>query len=190
MDREVDAAVRSAVARGRGGDSEALHYLYTRFHGAVRDHAMAIVKDPFEAEDIAHIAFLKVITQLESYDEDRGPFRAWVLRVARNAAIDQVRRRRDVLCAELPEPRRPPAMGPPAIHGTMVIRQAMGTLPVAQAEVVLLRLMLGYTPPEIAALTGRSVSSVNNLLHRGRLALRLVIGELGEGHEPPMQIAA
>jgi RNA polymerase sigma-70 factor (ECF subfamily) len=59
------------------------------------------------------------------------------------------------------------------------IREALLELPRDQREVVVLRHVAGFSPPEIATLTGRSVGSIHGLHHRGRRALAAGLLEQG-----------
>ena len=100
--------------------------------------------------------------------EPRGgsSFSSWLMTLARNAAVDQLRRRRDTL----PEQALDDAVldGP----GPSSLRTAMSTLPTAQRDVILLRHVVGLSPGEIAARMGRTESSIHGLHNRGRAALR------------------
>ena len=81
---------RYAVVRAQGGDPEAVRFLYV----ATRTTSMGRVGDPpddHEAEDITQQVFAELMTTLVRYDERGVPFFAWLLRMARNAAIDHLR---------------------------------------------------------------------------------------------------
>src|SRR6185503_2977993 len=83
-----------AIARVvEDGDAEALQGLYLRYSGPVYRHVRAVIRDEHEAQDLTQLVFLKLIAALGGYDPRHGPFRPWLLRVARNLAIDEIRRR-------------------------------------------------------------------------------------------------
>jgi hypothetical protein len=62
--------------------------LYVRYADDVQDYVESIVRDRHEAEDITQNVFAKLITAIAGY-ERQGPFAAWLLRVARDAALEQ-----------------------------------------------------------------------------------------------------
>src|SRR2546421_13068662 len=92
----AEALVRQAVARAKDGDAAAVRYLYVRYAGEVEAYVRAIVRDAHEAEDITQNVFAKLVPSLRHYEEQSVPFAGWILRVARNAAFDNMRQRRAV----------------------------------------------------------------------------------------------
>lgn len=173
-----------AVTRAKAGDESAIRYLYLRFSGNVYGYTRSIVTDGHAAEDITQQVFARLITAIGSYEPRAVPFSAWLLRIAHNMAIDHIRRQRSTPselewladaesdnCNEL----------------SMEVRSAIGALPAAQREVVVLRHILGWSPPEIAERIGKSEEAVHGLHHRGRRALQ---GELTRRDIAPMAMAA
>jgi RNA polymerase sigma-70 factor (ECF subfamily) len=159
-----------AVRAARAGDQDALRFLYLRYKDNVYGFVCSIVQDEHEAEDVTQQVFAKAMQALPSY-ETRGeiPFSGWLLRIARNAAIDHLRQRRPLPSAELYEPGAHASADETA---PLTLRGALDTLPEDQRKVVLMRHVLGLTPAEIAGELGRSEPSVHGLHHRGRRALR------------------
>src|SRR6478609_7916326 len=82
---------REAVARAKGGDPEGLHYLYVRYADDVLRYVNGLIRDHHEAEDITQNVFAKLMKAINKYEERAVPFDAWILRVARNAALDYLR---------------------------------------------------------------------------------------------------
>jgi Sigma-70 region 2 len=85
-----------AIACAEAGDVSALHFLYVRYADDVWGYVESIVRDRHEAEDVTQDVFAKLITAIATYEQREGPFAAWLLRVARDAALDQFRSRRDL----------------------------------------------------------------------------------------------
>ncbi|HEY7035988.1 MAG TPA: sigma-70 family RNA polymerase sigma factor [Thermomicrobiales bacterium] len=83
------------VARLRDADATALATLYDRYAPAVHGLTRAILRDDRLAEEATHDVFLGVWQDPAAYQPARGVFAAWLLRVARNRAIDLLRRRRE-----------------------------------------------------------------------------------------------
>lgn len=174
---EATAEVRLAIARAKEGDRDALRLLYIRFSGNVYGYLRSIVKDEKEAEDLTQQVFMKLITVIVKYEDHGVPFSGWLLRLARNVALDHLRRRRpipteDVLGADshCDEGARERARD---------LHAALATLPEEQRSVMVMRHVVGLSPPEIAERMGRSESSIHGLHHRGRQALRQELSRLG-----------
>jgi DNA-directed RNA polymerase specialized sigma24 family protein len=96
-----DGRERRAVAAAKRGDWDAIHYLYVRYADDVFGYVQSIVRDHHEAEDITQNVFAKLITAIERYEERAVPFAAWIMRVARNAALDHLRARRQIPVEEV-----------------------------------------------------------------------------------------
>jgi RNA polymerase sigma-70 factor, ECF subfamily len=165
------AAPGWTIERAGHGDRDALRELYVRYAPPVHRHVRAIVRDEDEAEDVTQLVFLKLVGSVGSYDERRGDFTVWLLRVARNLAIDELRRRRPVLAGELHAP--PDARSDDSgTDRAQALREALAALSDEQREVVVLRHVVGMGPREIAARLAKSEASVHALHHRGRLAMQ------------------
>jgi RNA polymerase sigma-70 factor (ECF subfamily) len=138
-----------------------------RFADQVHSCVQRVVRDPHEAEDLTQTIFTKLLRVIGSY-EDRGlPFSAWIMRVARNTALDRVPGYRLVPCEEVRSPAAT-ADGEVASERLSSLRAALERLPAAQREVVVLRHIAGLSPIDIAERLGRSEGSVHALHHRAR----------------------
>ncbi len=163
--------VSQAVRRAQAGDREALGFLYARYADNIHGYVRSIVHDQHEAEDVTQQVFAKLIHVIGKYEERDVPFFAWILRVARNVAVDHIRQQRLVPVEEVRASDE--GGGDPAGGGRMRdLTDALSRLPPAQREVLVMRHFAGYSPPEIAERTGRSEGSIHGLHHRGRRALR------------------
>ena len=170
--------IADAVRQAQLGDREALGFLYTRYAEDVYGYVMSIVHDSHEAEDVTQQVFAKLIRVIGKYEQREVPFFAWVIRVARNVAVDHVRLRRPVLVEEVRTSDE--GSGDPARRRSMSdFRDAMLTLPADQREVLVLRHLAGFSPPEIANHTGRSEGAIHGLHHRARRALRAELTSRG-----------
>jgi RNA polymerase sigma-70 factor, ECF subfamily len=171
---ELDRVVAQAVARAKEGDQEAVRFLYLRYVDNVYGYVRSIVRDDFEAEDVTQHVFTKLLTALPKYEQRSVPFAAWILRVARNVAVDHMRLRRAIPCEEVRELE-------PGVNVTdeqsLTLREALATLPEDQRQVIVLRHLVGLSPGEIADELGKTEPSIHGLHHRGRGALRAVLTE-------------
>lgn len=168
--------VAQAVARAKAGDEEALRFLYIRYADNVYGYVRSIVRDEHEAEDVTQHVFAKLMTVLPRYEQRQVPFAAWILRVARNVAVDHMRRRRAVPCEEVRELDTRKDFGD-SQQTSIGLREALETLPEDQRQVIVLRHLVGLSPGEIACRLGKSEPSVHGLHHRGRAALRGALTE-------------
>jgi RNA polymerase sigma-70 factor, ECF subfamily len=158
-----------AVARAKEGDREALRFLYVSYSHNIYGYVRSIVRDDHEAEDVTQHVFAKLMTTIGKYDDRGVPFFAWLLRMARNVAIDHLRANRLTPMETLPESGSEFDSDIGQVH---TVREALAALPGEQREVVVLRHVIGLTPGEIADRLGRTESSIHGLHHRGRRALQ------------------
>jgi RNA polymerase sigma-70 factor (ECF subfamily) len=159
-----------AIRLAQAGDRDALAYIYARYADNIYGYVRSIVHDHHEAEDVTQHVFAKLIHVIGKYQERDVPFLAWMLRVARNAAVDHIRRQR-VLPVE--EVRGAELQPEESLAGNRIedLKGALATIPLAQREVLILRHFVGLSPTEIATRTGKSEGSIHGLHHRGRRAL-------------------
>jgi RNA polymerase sigma-70 factor, ECF subfamily len=175
-DRQDADLLQRAIARAKEGDASALDFLYVRYADDVCGYVQSIVRDRFEAEDITQTLFSKLLTKIRRYEQREVPFSAWILRVARNAALDHIRSRRMVPVEDV----RVSDAGQDEVRFDRYssLRDALAQLPEQQREVLVLRHVAGLTPLEIARHMRKTESSVHGLHHRGRGALQAALREL------------
>jgi RNA polymerase sigma-70 factor, ECF subfamily len=161
--------VKLAVARAKEGDQEAVRFLYVCYVHNIYGYVRSIVRDDHEAEDVTQQVFAKLMTAIVKYDDRGVPFFAWLLRLARNLAIDQLRSNRLTPTENVIDPDTSSGVD---LDQTETMRSAMATLPEEQRQVVFLRHVVGLTPGEIAGRMGRTEGSIHGLHHRGRRALQ------------------
>ena len=177
-----DAAIVSrAVTCAKAGDREAWRYLYIRYAEHIYSYVATIVRDPYEAEDVTQHVFAKLMTTLPKYEERRTPFAAWMLRVARNVAVDHLRQLRAIPCEEVRGDDAADRRAEDDCQRNIALRHGLASLPDDQREVVVLRHLVGLSPSEIADRLGKTESSVHGLHNRGRGALRSVLVEMDSG---------
>jgi RNA polymerase sigma-70 factor, ECF subfamily len=158
------------VAAAREGDEDALRLLYLLYADNVFGYVLSIVHDEHDAEDITSEVFSRLSRALTHYRVSATPFAAWLLRVARNAALDHLRAQRSVPQAEIHAPGKHAELQ--AHERLDDLRAALEALPFDQRQVMVLRLVAGLSPTEVAERLGRSVDAVHALQHRARRRLR------------------
>ena len=161
---EVADRDEALVERARRGDQEAFGELYRRHAGLVRAVLLARLRWQ-DVPDLVQDVFLAAWSRLATLRESDA-FAAWVVAIARNRAVEHMRRH--VEFAEL----RDIDSGRPSDAAAFEMLDMIAGLPEAYRETLLLRFVEGMTGPEIAARTGLAEGSVRVNLHRGTKLLR------------------
>jgi len=174
MDPDPDRIDR-AVAAVKAGDASALHYIYVAYADQVCAYVRSIVRGHHDAEDVTQQVFLKLPRAIRRYEPQGLPFQRWLMRVARNSALDHLRARRQIPCAEIYQ--RDEGREDAVFETRECLRDALASLPAEQRQVVVLRHEIGLTPPEIAIELDRSEAAIHGLHHRGRRRLRRALEE-------------
>lgn len=135
-------------------------------------YVAGLLRDRVAAEDVTALAFERAYRKWNRFDPKRGSARGWLFGIARNAALDELRKRR----REAPLTHDPPAE-PTVDPGEDLERQAtvtraLATLPATERELVSLKFYAGLTNKEIAEATGISASNVGTRIHRAMTKLR------------------
>ena len=169
--------VDRAVAQAKVGDGEGIRFLYVRYRSDVYRFVRSIVGDEHDAEDVTQTVFLKLICVIDRYQREAVPFAAWLIRVARNAAIDHLRERRPVPCEEIRTRASDPSEGNE--ERLADLKDALAGVEPTQREVVVLRQVCGLAPGEIAVRLGKSEGAIHGLHHRGRRAVQAALSERG-----------
>jgi RNA polymerase sigma-70 factor, ECF subfamily len=170
--------------RGASGDDswERFEALYRSSRDAVYAYVIALVRDRSAAEDVTAQAFERAYRRRRTFDRRRGDERAWLFGIARNAALDELRRRRR-LSSLIAEPEAPgdEFAGAAADEDDLVLRRAavraaLATLPARDREVIALKFHAGLSNGELAGVLGVSESNAGTILHRSVQKLRRAIG--------------
>jgi RNA polymerase sigma-70 factor (ECF subfamily) len=160
------------VERTTRGELSAFEQLVDRHRPVVVRVAARIVGSD-EAEDVSQDAFLRAFHRLEHFRGD-APFRAWLLRITHNAALDQLARRRaepvDPSTFEASEETasRPPAERLEVRERIERLERKLHGLPYQHRAVLVLRDAEGLSYEEIAEITDTPLGSVKGRLHRAR----------------------
>ena len=158
--------------------------LYDRHHRVAYAVVRRIVQSPSDAEEVLQETFVRVWSRAETYDARLGSPAAWVVRIARNRAIDRLRARQarsDVnapvpLTDEAPERELPPDTPESLLHSThaaMAVRGAVAALPAAQRTLIEAAFFEGYTHQELSARFGVPLGTVKTRIRTGLVSLRV-----------------
>lgn len=158
------------------GDQDAAATFVRRYQARVFGLAMTVTGVPAVAEEVAQEVFVKAWRHASTYDARRGRVSTWLLTITRNAAVDAVRYRHEdpmdpsLLVAMLSPPRRAGAEDAP--DTSLVLRQALASLPPGQREPIVLMTFSGLTAQEIATRYDVPLGTVKTRVRRGLRTMR------------------
>lgn len=174
------AAIEIEQVAGPARASDALEALYLAHRESVFRYLRAIIADEERALDLTATTFERAFGELRA---GREPGLGWLLRTARNAAIDADRRARTAALFRLHSrgtealASSPEKQALDAERGWRV-RQALGTLPKPQRDAIALRYTSELTVREIAEVIGKSAAATQKLLDRGLARLKESLDDL------------
>jgi RNA polymerase sigma factor (sigma-70 family) len=161
-----DAALAERFA---AGDEAAFAVLYERHRASVLAVCIGVLGSPHDAEDAAQEVFASLAVALQ--DHQPRELRPWLVRVARNAAIDVQRRRRSGSPGSEVADRR--AATDSGIRAELEsVLSAVRELPESQRTALLMRELAGHSYAEIAGLLGCDEEAVRGLIARARIGVR------------------
>lgn len=168
---------RPATTAGFTLDFEAL---YRSARDDVFAYAATLLHDRAAAEDVTAQAFERAYRKQGSFDVRRGSERAWLFGIARNAAVDELRRRRRqaALAAE-PEDVQAGSVEDQAdaLISRAALRAALVTLAPRDRELIALKFHAGLDNAEIAKVLGVNPNNAGTMLHRAMTKLREALDE-------------
>jgi RNA polymerase sigma-70 factor (ECF subfamily) len=166
-----------------GGDTRALDTLLRRHASMIHAVCRRILANADDALDATQNAMISISRRIELFD-GRAKFSTWCYRVATNAALDELRRRkRRPLTAveELPDP--PVAGGEDGVDARLDVDAALERLPEEFRVAVVLRDLADLDYAEIATVLDVPLGTVKSRVARGREALRSALGAGDSGTE-------
>jgi RNA polymerase sigma-70 factor (ECF subfamily) len=178
-------ATLGAERSSRGVRLERVEFeqLFRECAADVHGYAISLLRDAAAAEDVTAIAFERVYRSRGRLDRRRGTPRAWLFAIARNAALDELRRRkRQPLDQVAPESARVDAASVEEIDRVergAALQQALRALAPREREIVLLKFHGALNNGELARVLGISESNAGTRLHRALLKLRAQYATLG-----------
>ena len=155
--------------------------LYRESAGAIFAFVAGMLRDRSAAEEVTAIAFERGFRARATFDRRRGAPRAWMFGIARNAALDELRRRGRI--AELPpEPEDRTSAGPPELAEASarreVVLRALDKLEARERELIALRFDGGLSHAEIAEVLDITATNASTMVHRVVTKLRKACDEM------------
>ena len=174
---------KALVQLAKQGDAAAFGQIYDRHVSLVYRYAHTLLGNTSEAEDLTGETFLRALQAIRRYRWTGRPVSSWLLTIARNLGMSQLRRRQRTreafrllpasTSSELAEAR--------FAHGADLhdLRQAVATLSPVEREVIILRFVLALEYSQVAQVVGKSLNNVRVIQHRAlkRLHERLAPAE-------------
>jgi RNA polymerase sigma-70 factor (ECF subfamily) len=170
------------VVRAQGGDKEAIERLWALHESELHVHLSRYLKDPSDVAEAAQEVFILMLKALPDYEVRDTPFRFWLLRIARNHAIDVLRREshsraetEDHLNQLLEAAGNGSGAPGPAWLDDQRTALAFSSLPLEQQRMLLLRFGFGFRSEEVAALLGCSPEAVRQQQSRALRRLQTAL---------------
>ncbi|MBE0548607.1 MAG: sigma-70 family RNA polymerase sigma factor [Rubrivivax sp.] len=173
------------IVLAKGGDQSAYGVLVRRHQDRIYRHLLNLTGSREEALELAQEVFIKAWQALPTWRPD-AQFHTWVYRIASNAALDILRRRKVVRFVPLEDDYDAPVdqPGPEAqLQARQSLRRldaSLARLSLEQREIVLLREVEGLSYDELATTLGIDVGTVKSRLARARAALAALFDGTGK----------
>ena len=178
------------IQRMAQGDQQALELLYDRHVRLVHSVAYGVVQNREAAEEVTLDVFSRAWASAASYDHGQAQVRTWLSRMARNRAIDWLRREKvrpslhSVTWAEVGHEPQAETIAPEQAVQARVeqeqVRQALATLPPEQQEALALAFFQGYSHSEVAAALAQPLGTVKGRIRAALKSLRTLLADAQE----------
>jgi RNA polymerase sigma-70 factor (ECF subfamily) len=187
----ADATDEQIMEGVRAGDGRAVAAMYDRYNALIFSLALRMLNDREGAEELVQEVFLRAWRQAASYQPRLGRLSTWLLGIARNLAVDELRRRgarpqkaegdTEEQMASLAAPESLDPAEQTSLAATRdEIRHALDALPPAQRQVMDLAYYGGLTQSEIAAQLGEPLGTVKTRMRLGTQKLRELLHDMSQ----------
>ncbi len=164
------------IALARESRDEAFELLYAAYKGRIYTFLLRFLADPEAADDVTQETFTKAYGALHTLSAEHKVL-PWLYRVASNAALDGIRRRRRFpwvrlggLTGTSGEPHARDEHG--RVSEREHVQAVLRAIPAENAIALLLHALEGYSYKEIAAIQGVTMTAVRSRIARAREAFR------------------
>lgn len=175
---KLGVAIRPSEESGESW--ERFEALYRSSRDDVYAYVLTLLRDRAAAEDVTALAFERAYRRRRTFDRRRGDERGWLFGIARNAALDELRRRRRTATLVTdPEDVSEDALVDDNDEDMVVrraaVRSALEELAPRERELIALKFHAGLTNAELASVLGVSESNAGTMLHRAVQKLRRAV---------------
>jgi RNA polymerase sigma-70 factor (ECF subfamily) len=176
---DLDGVLRAA----RDGDEDAFRTLYRQIQPRLLRYVRTLVGD--DVEDVTSEAWLHIARDITSFDGDIDGFRGWTATIARHRALDHLRHRKrrpveDAPVSELLDLAAADDTEKTALESlsTQAALSLIARLPRDQAEIIVLRVVVGLDAKTVAKVLGKRAGAVRTAAHRGLRRLEQLLNDL------------
>lgn len=170
------------IARTISGEQEAFGFLIRKYQSRLYNSMVHFLRDESEAEDVVQDAFVLALTKLESF-KGNSQFYTWLYRIAHNAAISKLRKKRPTLSLDqsfgedapgfsVPSPEAQPGKRMEQDEEIQQLMEGMKRLSDEHRSILILREMEEMDYEAIAGVLQLPVGTVRSRLHRARSCLK------------------
>jgi RNA polymerase sigma-70 factor (ECF subfamily) len=172
-DAPSDAQV---IALAREDPAQALDVIYRAYRARIYSFLLRFLADPEIAADITQDTFTRTYRAFDTLTREHRVL-PWLYRIANNAAIDHVRRRKRIpwlRLAKIENSTEEPGAEPhdAAVGEREHVQAVLGRLPPENAMALLLHAVEGYSYKEIAEIQGCTLTAVRSRISRARESFR------------------
>jgi RNA polymerase sigma-70 factor (ECF subfamily) len=171
-------AIATLPASGPG-PREQFEALYRSSAADIYAYVASLLRDRAAAEDVTSLAFERAFRRRALFDVHRGSARSWLFAIARNAALDELRRRQRTGALRhdvADESAEPEEIDAELAERRLLVRDGLATLEPREREVILLKFVGRLSNAELARVLGCSESNAGTRLHRAIERLREACG--------------
>jgi RNA polymerase sigma-70 factor, ECF subfamily len=177
----IGGAFGVTLANARTGDEAAFAFIFHDVQPALLRYLRVITAEP---EDVAGETWIQVVTGLRRFRGEEQDFRAWLFTIARNRAADagRSRHRRPAVPLDMTEAAQQFTTADAADQAleavsTQAAMELIKSLPREQAEIIMLRVVVGLDAGDVAKIVGKTSGAVRVAAHRG---LRRLAGQVAQ----------
>ncbi|MGB7242129.1 MAG: RNA polymerase sigma factor [Sulfitobacter sp.] len=167
------------LVRYANGDPAAAQALTGRLTPRVYNHALRLLGDRAEAEDVTQDALARLWKIAPDWRQGEAQVTTWLFRVTANLCTDRLRRRRTIGLDQISDPADPAPSAADHLQNRAridALQAALDQLPERQRQAVVLRHIEGLANPEIGVIMGITPRAVESLTARGKRGLGEILG--------------
>jgi RNA polymerase sigma-70 factor (ECF subfamily) len=174
----MDPVEAALIARVRNGEAEAFRLVVDQYARPLHRLAYRLTRNEDDAEDVVQETFIRLFRRIDSFD-GRSSFATWLHRVAANAALDLLRKRRPEEGEERLEEMHADNDSAQTIVDRLTVRRAVGegmkSLSGKERTAFILRHYEGMSLEEIGQVLGTDTSATKNTIFRAVRKLRQIL---------------
>ena len=165
------------MAAVRAGNQEAMGQIYDRYSAVVYAVALRVLGDAAAAEDVLQEIFMQLWRNPSAFDASRGSLAPWLAVIARNRALDALRKRKPQTEIDETTVSVEPDLAADADRMRVAekVRSTLKQMPAAQRGALEMAYFEGYSHSEISQKTGEPLGTVKTRIRSGLIMLRKAV---------------